>query len=135
MKYIVRFFILVAALGLSSVASHARSLEAARNHSFDHVEIAYAHDMCFFPYSPVSFCDGRHISEIKNAIASGVGNFNNHYILLEIKEWKPSEYYGNSLMAIDTLTGIAYPLPFDYFSDHINMNNYQVIKNRDWFFP
>jgi hypothetical protein len=74
-------------------------------------------------YSPIDFCDERHISAIENAIANQVANFNGYYILLKIKEWRPSEYYGDSLVIIDTQSGVVYPLPFDYYAAAINMRN------------
>src|ERR1700761_4335593 len=107
----------------ASIASYAKELATVSNHPFNRVEIAYAHNQCSYQYSLVDFCDERHVSKINDAIIHSAANFNRHYILLKIREWKPSEYYGDSLVAIDTVTGIVYPLPFDYYSGKINMNN------------
>ncbi|MEX3786354.1 hypothetical protein [Paraburkholderia sp. BR14374] len=79
-------------------------------------------------YSPVDFCDERHVSEIKDAIGKRTANFNGHYILLRIKEWSPSEYYGDSVVAIDTESGIAYPMPFDYYTGEVNMKDSKILK-------
>ena len=125
MKIIIRFLVLTT---ISLAASHAESLAVAKNHSFDGVKISYSHNECSFMYSPVDFCDERHTAEMKDALANRVANFNEHYILLKIKEWRPSEYYGDSVVAIDVQTGIAYPMPFDYYSGSINMRNSKAIK-------
>ncbi len=124
------FLALVLSFSLSAgiLSSHANELATISNHRFDRVEIAYAHDECSFQYSPIDFCDERHVSEIKKAINQSTANFNGHYILLKIQEWKPSEYYGNSLVAIDTLTGIVYPLPLDYYTGEVNMKNARMVK-------
>lgn len=119
---------LVVTFTMGTVSSYAKSLASTSNHPFDRIEIAYTHHDCSFPYAPIDFCDERHILEIKNAISSGVVNFNGHYILLKIKEWGASDFYGNSVVAIDALTGIVYPMPFDYFSGRIDTRNSQKIK-------
>ncbi|MCG5074702.1 hypothetical protein [Paraburkholderia tagetis] len=99
------------------------------NHPFDRLEIAYPHNGCSYLYSPVDFCDERHISEIKIAIEKDEINYNGHYILLRIKEWRPSEHYGDSVVVIDAETGVVYPLPFDYFSGRVNINSSAIEKN------
>ncbi|MDH6147998.1 MULTISPECIES: hypothetical protein [Paraburkholderia] len=128
MIYIIRLASLIAVFLLGMVTSYAKDLAATPNHAFDQVKIAYAHDQCSFKFSPVDFCDDRHVFEIKKAIATEAANFNGHYILLSINEWKPSAHYGDSLVVIDTLTGIVYPLPFDYYSGQINMKNSHMLK-------
>lgn len=120
--------VLFIAFSAGTGSTHAKELSPIANHWFDSVDIAYAHDECSFQYSPIDFCDERHVSEINNAIAHSAANFNRHYILLKIQEWRPSEHYGESLVAIDTLTGIVYPLPFDYYSGRVNMKNSRIVK-------
>ena len=104
-------------------------------HEFSKVEINYrSGDLCSFQYSPVYFCDERHISEIKKAIEVGRPNFNEHYILISILERK--RYFEHSLVAIDSETGVAYPFPFDSYSGYMdskgNAHDYgRVAFNRD----
>lgn len=128
MKNLVRLLMLFAAYGTSVAVSYAHSATIVPNHPFDHVEIAYSHNDCSFMYSPVDFCDERHASIIKNAIATGEANFDRHYILLKIREWRPSEYYGDSVVVIDAQTGVVYPMPFDYYSGKINMKNSKIAR-------
>jgi hypothetical protein len=121
--------VLLAVFSADIVSSHAKEPATISNHPFDRVEIAYAHNACSFQYSPIDFCDQRHVSQINDAIAHGAANFDGHYILLKIQEWNLSENYGYSLVAIDTFTGIVYPLPVDYYSGKVNMRNSSRIKN------
>lgn len=125
---------IVASLSANTESCRANNLNAPPNHSFDHVEIPYAHDECSFQYSPVDFCDERHTSEIKNALTHAAINFNRHYILLKIPEWKPSENYGYSLVAIDTRTGFAYPVPIDYYSGQTGEKNPDTPRKPRLFF-
>lgn len=128
MKKITLIFLLAVVCGTGAVTCHAKSLVNTTNHPFDHVEIVYSHNYeCSFMYSPIDFCDERHISEIKGAIASQAANFNGHYILLKIKEWRPSEYYGDSVVIIDIQTGVVYPMPLDYYTGAVNMENSKVM--------
>ncbi|AUT66034.1 hypothetical protein C2L65_31545 [Paraburkholderia terrae] len=128
MRYIFRIFVLIILLFIHLNSSDAKFLAITSNHLLDHIEIDYAHDGCSFLYSPVNFCDERHIVKIKQAIANRSVNFNGHYILLKIKEWRQSDIYGDSVVVIDALTGIVYPMPFDYFSGRIDMGNSQTIR-------
>ena len=128
MRYTFRIFVLVILFFIYLSNSDAKFLAIVSNHSLDHIEIGYAHDGCSFLYSPVNFCDERHIAKIKQAIANRSANFNGHYILLKIKEWKVSDIYGDSVVVIDALTGIVYPMPFDYFSGRIDTRNSQAIR-------
>lgn len=124
MNKITRLFFTIVVCGFGAVTGHARSLGETTNHPFDHVEIAYSHTYkCSFMYSPIDFCDARHVSEIKDAIATRVANFNGHYLLVKIKEWRPSEYYGDSVVIIDIETGVVYPMPFDYYAGAVNTGN------------
>lgn len=92
---------------------------AKKNHDFEKVQINYrTGDLCSFQFSPVYFCDDRHISEIKKAIEERKPNFNRHYILISILERK--EYHEHTLVAIDAETGIAYPFPFDSYSGYMD---------------
>nr|WP_241023606.1 hypothetical protein [Burkholderia sp. Ac-20365] len=118
--YLARTLALAVAFIICSKNLQVSSLMAPSNHSFDQVKIAYAHEGCSFLFSPVDFCDERHIREIKSAIRNGTVNFNNHYMLLTINEWNLSNIYGNSVVAIDLRSGMAYPMPFDYFSSKTN---------------
>jgi hypothetical protein len=119
MKKIIFIFVSMIVYMATIVPCFAHLSKSTSNHSFDHVEMGYSHNECSFTYSPVSFCDERHISEIKNAIAEEVPNFDEHYIILKIKEWGDLDYYGYSVVVIDVRTGVVYPMPFDYFSDRV----------------
>ncbi|WP_244104056.1 hypothetical protein [Burkholderia gladioli] len=81
--------------------------------TFSKVEIAYPSDECSFKYSPVDFCDNRHIKEYNLALQNKPANFNSNYILLPIKEWDDER----SLVAIDKRNGIVYPVPIDSYFD------------------
>ncbi|MDG0027901.1 hypothetical protein [Trinickia sp. Y13] len=109
-------------VSLIVAVSHANAAEAAMqlgNHPFEKVQIDYpSGEGCSFQYSPIQFCDERHVDEIKRAIAAMAPNFNHHYILLIMLERK--KYYEHSVVAIDSKTGIAYPLPFDSYSGDVD---------------
>jgi hypothetical protein len=128
MRCIFRIIALTISFFMYSNNSDAKYLVTISNHELDHIEIGYAYGKCSFLYSPVNFCDDRHIDEIKQAISNRSVNFNGHYILLEIKEWRSSDNYGNSIVVIDSLTGIVYPVPFDYFSGRIDTRTSQIIR-------
>ncbi|MGF6972486.1 hypothetical protein QFZ94_000913 [Paraburkholderia sp. JPY465] len=129
MKNTFHCILLIATCGATAVTCHAKSLAVTANHPFSHVEIAYSHNDCSYMYSPIDFCGERHVSEMKDAIERRTANFNGHYILLNIKEWRPSEYYGDSVVVIDAESGIAYPMPFDYYAGKVNMINSKILKN------
>jgi hypothetical protein len=114
MKNTRKFIISIIMFVTGIAAGHAAAPIAVANHPFDHVEINYTHDGCSFQVSPIDFCDARHVKIIKSAISGKSANFNRHYILLSIEEWPPSPD-GRSLVAIDTLTGIVYPVPIDSY--------------------
>jgi hypothetical protein len=106
-------------IGLAGCRAESSGIHS--NRPFDHVEIAYLHAEtgCSYQYSPIDFCDERHISEINAAIEKMPANFNKHYILLSVEEWPPSPEF-KSLMAIDTRTGVVYPVPIDDYSGHVD---------------
>ncbi|HTH73143.1 MAG TPA: hypothetical protein VL635_01940 [Trinickia sp.] len=115
---LVIIFSLIAVM-LSEGASASNVDSSNKNHEFEKVQINYrTGDLCSFQFSPVYFCDDRHISEIKKAIAEKRPNFNRHYILISILERK--EYYEHTLVAVDAETGIAYPFPFDSYSGYMD---------------
>ncbi|RQH10136.1 hypothetical protein D1Y85_01770 [Paraburkholderia dinghuensis] len=97
------------------------------------MNIAYAKSdltECSFQYSPVDFCDEKHLSAINQAISGKSANFNGHFILLVYPEWE--QYHQQSVMAIDTKTGVVYPLPIDAFSGfmhgHSTAKDHGVIR-------
>ncbi|SIN83125.1 hypothetical protein [Paraburkholderia phenazinium] len=105
----------------------AESAGSGKNHPFERVELGYpGGEECSFEYSPIHFCDDVHLEYINLAIQKYAVNFNGHYILLPIPERK--EYFEHSLVAIDVVTGIVYPLPFDSYSGVVdkkgNAHNY-----------
>ncbi|QBG94623.1 hypothetical protein [Xanthomonas oryzae] len=81
---------------------------------FTGVEIEYRADGCSYRYSPINFCDERHLKLIKDALKNNSINFGKKYILVSIPERK--RFFENSLVAIDAETGVAYPFPFDFYS-------------------
>jgi hypothetical protein len=87
---------------------------AKRNHSFTRIDLVYQEAGCSFDTSPVDFCDENHMRLINNAIKQQQPNFNQHYILLTIAVWP--EYHQRSVVAINTKTGVVYPLPIDVYS-------------------
>jgi hypothetical protein len=82
------------------------------------VQIAYRSQGCSFQFSPVDFCDEKHMGLINAAISEQAPNFNQHYILLLISEWP--KYHQRSVAAIDTTTGVVYPAPIDAYSGPLN---------------
>lgn len=78
------------------------------------VEMGYRSEGCSFQYSPVDFCDKRHLALIDEAIAKRKPDFNRRYILLTIPEWP--QYHQSSIVAIDPATSTAYPVPIDAYS-------------------
>ncbi|WP_240324416.1 hypothetical protein [Trinickia diaoshuihuensis] len=93
------------------------------NHPYANVRIAYPSDECSFQFSSVDFCDEKHLTEIKRAIAERRPDFGGKYILLSIPEGSPS-FFQRSLVAIDTTTGIVYPVPIDAYSGATDGNGY-----------
>ncbi|WP_257813232.1 hypothetical protein [Burkholderia glumae] len=81
--------------------------------AFSKVEIDYPRDECSFKYSPVDFCDNKHIKEYNSALQTKSANFNSNYILLPIKERDDER----SLVAIDKRSGVVYPVPIDSYFD------------------
>ncbi|RQP34129.1 hypothetical protein [Burkholderia ubonensis] len=92
-------------------------IDAIKNHAYAEVKIAYATSdltKCSFQYSPVDFCDDKHVAAYNDTLKTQASNFNEHYILLVYPEFK--NYHQRSVVAIDTQTGVVYPLPIDAFS-------------------
>ncbi|WP_207625892.1 hypothetical protein [Burkholderia gladioli] len=114
MKYKNSPFVIVTGilLALTSPITTAWA-ETPPTMTFSKVEIAYPSDECSFKYSPVDFCDNRHIKEYNLALQNKPANFNSNYILLPIKEWDDER----SLVAIDKRNGIVYPVPIDSYFD------------------
>jgi len=78
------------------------------------VEMGYRSEGCSFQYSPVDFCDERHLALIEDAIAKRKPDFAQRYILLSIPEWP--DYHQDSVVAIEPAARKAYPLPIDAYS-------------------
>lgn len=72
-------------------------------------------------YSPINFCDEKHIRLASNAIKDNTPNFNNNYISITIPE-RPA-YNQYSVIAIDSSTGSFYPIPIDSYSGTPSKNN------------
>ncbi|PRE81148.1 hypothetical protein C6Q13_26065 [Burkholderia gladioli] len=90
------------------------------NHQYISVKILYATSAltnCSFQYSPIDFCDAKHVEAYQDAIKNNSPNFNDHYILLTYPEFK--NYHQRTVVAIDTQTGVVYPLPIDAFSGYM----------------
>lgn len=85
--------------------------------SFNKVEINYPHDECSFKASPIDFCDQKHLDAYDVALRTQSVNFNKHYIILPIKEWRDSDE--RSIVAIDKNTGVVYPVPIDSFTKSV----------------
>jgi hypothetical protein len=118
----IKYTLILIFLGLISSGGYAQASKNAAhtvNHPYAKVEIGYLSDGCSFQFSPLDFCDERHLASIKKAIRDLKPNFNQHYILLSIPEWE-KKFHQQSLVAIDVLSGIVYPLPIDGYSGSIN---------------
>jgi hypothetical protein len=103
-------FVIAVTLAVCSVfmTSSARAESAPSAH----VVIGYPHDECSFRFSPVDFCDQKHLEKYRAALDARSVNFDNHYVLLSMQEWGGGE---KSLVAIDKITGAVYPVPIDSF--------------------
>jgi hypothetical protein len=114
----IKTFFMLSICVLASIQVVARAQTAKENSEvgFREVKILYPRDECSFRYSPVDFCDNKHIEKYNWALKSMSANFNQTYILLPIKEWQDSDE--QSLVAIDKNTGIVYPIPIDSFSPY-----------------
>lgn len=109
-------FVILAILSLGICAKQPNT-DSKKNHVYTDVKIAYATSdltKCSFQYSPVDFCDDKHVSAYNDALKTQASNFNDHYIILAYPEFK--NYHQRSIVAIDTKTGVVYPLPIDAFS-------------------
>ncbi|WP_080429219.1 hypothetical protein [Burkholderia ubonensis] len=118
MKKVIIYSILVAltVLSLEVLAKQAVANEI-KNHPYAEVKISYVTSdltKCSFQYSPIDFCDDSHVAAYGDALKKQSANFNEYYILLAYPEFK--KYHQRSIVAIDTRTGVVYPLPIDAFS-------------------
>ncbi|MDN7902458.1 hypothetical protein [Burkholderia cepacia] len=118
MKKIFVFSVILVAVVFSvgAFSGQAKSNEI-KNHPYTEVKIFYATSdltKCSFQYSPVDFCDDKHVSTYGDVLKTKAPNFYGHYILLAYPEFK--EYHQRSVVAIDAQTGVVYPLPIDAFS-------------------
>ncbi|WP_175696821.1 hypothetical protein [Burkholderia ambifaria] len=114
--FISTFLAALAILSLGIFAKQPKT-DSAKNHPYTEVKISYATSdltKCSFQYSPVDFCDDKHVATYNDTLKTQAPNFNEHYILLAYPEFK--NYHQRSVVAIDTQTGIVYPLPIDAFS-------------------
>jgi hypothetical protein len=92
------------------------------NHPPAEVKIEYRNqDGCSFMYSPINFCDEKHVRLASNAIKDNKPNFNNGYILISIPE-RPA-YHQYSVIAINPSTGSLYPIPIDSYSGTPSKSN------------
>jgi hypothetical protein len=101
----------------SATGAQQTSATSPSNHPYEGIYIAYAKSQltpCSFAYSPINFCDDRHLGEIRSAIANQRPGFNKHFILLTPIE--SAKYHQRSVMAIDAIKGTVYPLPIDAYS-------------------
>jgi len=114
MKWIFLIFFAFFVVPICSAKHNVTSKSS--NHPYSKVEISKTNGGCSFHGSPVDYCDDRHIAAINEAILSQSPNFNGHYVLLSVPERE--NYYQSSLVAIDSNTGIVYPLPIDFYSGH-----------------
>ena len=76
---------------------------------------------CYLDYG-IDFCDVRHLAAIKKAIKTKKPVFYKKFIILFIKEFKS----GLSMVAIDSVTHTAYPLPFDYFGGSVDEKGFEI---------
>lgn len=109
-KFISSLFLVVFFNGVAC----SEDKKTQKHHAFTAVHIAYASDGCSFQASPIDYCDEKHLASINEAIRNEKINFSKHYILISIPERE--EYFQKSVVAIDSNTGIVYPIPIDYYS-------------------
>lgn len=84
---------------------------SSENHAFVRVS------SCQRDYAQVDFCDALHLKAINLGIKDRKPDFHKKYIFLTI----PMRRGGlKSAVIIDITTGIAYPLPFDYFGGYVD---------------
>lgn len=104
----------ITALLSASVCAQTAVKDAGSNHPFTRVDIVYESQGCSFAFSPVDFCNEKHLAAYKEAISTRKADFAGHYILLSVSE-RP-RYYQRSVVAIDVNTGVVYPVPIDAYS-------------------
>jgi len=118
------YFMALSLLVVFFSQSASRGQEVAvnsSNHLYSGVRIAYLTSSltdCSFQYSPVDFCDERHVSEIKSALSTMKPNFNRSFIVITPTESEMDHM--RSVLVIDVRTGIAYPLPIDGYSGFLH---------------
>jgi hypothetical protein len=104
----------ITALLCANVGAQTAVKDVGGNHPFSKVDMVYESQGCSFPYSPVDFCNEKHLAAYKEAINTRKADFAGHYVLLSVSEWP--RYYQRSVVAIDVNTGVVYPLPIDAYS-------------------
>ncbi|MBU9348065.1 hypothetical protein KTE11_25495 [Burkholderia multivorans] len=117
MKLIKKFAVTICAILSFAVFAKQSSVISEGNHAYTEVKISYATSeltKCSFQYSSIDFCDEKHVAVYNEVLGEKSANFNGHYIILVYPEFK--EYHQRSVVAIDTKTGVVYPLPIDAFS-------------------
>ena len=103
--------------------AYGENSTSTENHPYNSVQIAYPRDECSFQFSSVDFCDEKHLTAIKSAIAVREPDFGEKYILLSIPEGLPA-FFQHSLVAIDVTTGVVYPVPIDGYSGVTDAEGY-----------
>jgi hypothetical protein len=105
------FFLIQTALGAEpSIAPTSNTSEPTAK-----IRINYpSQNGCSFMYSPVNYCDTKHIEIINKALRETPPNFYNKYIIVKFPE--RLNYHQRSIAVINSQTGDAYPLPIDAYS-------------------
>ncbi|WP_217104086.1 hypothetical protein [Burkholderia multivorans] len=117
MKLIKKIAVTICAILSFAVFAKQSSVIHEGNHAYTEVKISYATSeltKCSFQYSSIDFCDEKHVAAYNEVLGGKSANFNGHYIILAYHEFK--EYHQRSVVAIDTNSGVVYPLPIDAFS-------------------
>lgn len=88
---------------------------SAENLPKPQITIGYkSQDGCSFMYSPVYYCDKKHLDEYSVAIRHGRQNFFKDFVLVTILE-RPY-YHQHSVAVVNKETGKVYPVPIDVYS-------------------
>jgi hypothetical protein len=109
---------------LDNDSDSSRNVTGA-NHEFDQV-------LGFFSDVKVYWDDDEHFLAIKDAIETSKADFLKKFIIVQVKNirnFKNGEGESKvNVMAIDSTTGIVYPLPFEYMDGYPGDNNKAKLK-------
>lgn len=79
---------------------------------------------CSWDFSNVDFCDAAHVTAIKDALKRRSADYFGRYIFVAVSS--RGTFDRSTALVVDVTTGVAYPLPFDYFGGHVDKRGFPV---------